>query len=212
MGTVVKTEAENASGGNIDLIATDHIQIASSTITSRVREGADSAGRISIDPDYIAIHDSLIDSSASRGNGGPVSLSANLGIFIDTFSIEKLDTSSQFGNSGLIDIQAPILNLSQAIAPLPEDLVKIATLYNAHCAGQENGKFSSFSLKGLDRIPHVPGELIPTPLSDLTPARIQNPQIMSSPIAQRLQLPEFGLDSTMALTQPVFRFDEGCPS
>jgi hypothetical protein len=127
-------------------------------------------------------------------------------------SLSTIDASSQFGISGTINIDSPIQNLSGAIAPLPESIVEVAALYNAQCAGQKGGQFSSFTLQGRDRIPLEPGELLPTPLfmPDLTPDQSLKPTTLSSPMAQRLHLPGLGLVASIDRTR--YLFQGGCPS
>ncbi len=146
----ITTQSANAEGGNINLNAKELIQISNSEVTSRVEEGSGRAGRINIDPDFVIIQNSNILSTAVSGDGGPITIIANSAVLVDPFS--TLDASSQFGGNGTIDIQAPIQQLSEAIAPLPEDIVKAAALYAEACASQKSGQFSSM-VKSADPIP-----------------------------------------------------------
>ncbi len=116
------------------------------------------------------------------------------------------------GVSGTVNVQGTTQNLSESIAPLPEGIIEVAALYYAHCAGQKNGKFSSFSLKGLDRVPHVPGELFPAPLSlsDLPLSQSRQSQTISWPMTKQLQLR--GLEAVSGLTELMAQYQMGCPS
>ncbi len=157
------TKAENALGGNIKLTANDRIQITNSDVTSQVLEGSDSAGKIDIDPDFVVIQNSNILSTAVSGDGGPITIIANSAVLVDPFS--TLDASSQFGGNGSIDIQAPIQQLSEAIAPLPEDIVKAAALYAEACASQKGGQFSTM-VKSADSVTaRAPGGFLLSPLA-----------------------------------------------
>ena len=209
--SVISTEALQASGGAINIEAENLILVTDSRIESSVQGNASSqGGNITLNPEFIVMQNSQILAKAALGSGGEIDLRADA-IFID--DVNSLNASAgPAGVDGSINIQAPIQNLSQAIAPLPESIVEVASLYNARCAGQKNGQFSSFSLKGRDRIPFIPGELIPTPLSlsDLTRARIQNPQPLSSRIAQRLQLPKF--EPGFGEDLQAFQYRTGCPA
>ena len=138
---LVTTKSKNALGGNIKLTANDLIQITNSDVTSQVQEGSSSAGKIDIDPDFVVIRNSNILSTAVFGDGGPISITANSAILVDPTSV--LDASSQFGGDGTIDIQSPIQQLSGAIAPLPESLVKAVNVYAEACASIKGGQFSS---------------------------------------------------------------------
>ncbi len=208
-GTLETTAAEN-SGGDIKLTASDLILVKESQITTSVQgDVLNQGGNINIDPEFIVLINSQMEANAATGSGGNMNLFANV-IFTD-FRTTFMATGGPAGIDGTVNIQAPIQNLSQAIAPLPESLVEVAALYNAQCAGQKNGKFNSFSLKGRDRIPYVPGELIPTPLSlsNLTRARIQNPQTLSSPITQARLSP---FKAGFATALQMFQYQERCSS
>ncbi len=161
--STVSTKAENALGGNIKLTAEDMIQITNSNVTSQVLEGSESAGKITIDPDFVIIQNSNILSTAVSGDGGPITIIANLAVLVDPFS--NVDASSQFGGNGTIDIRAPIQQLSEAIGPLPEDIVKAAALYAEACASQKSGQFSSM-VKNADSTPApAPGGFLLSPLA-----------------------------------------------
>ncbi len=161
--SIVTTQADNAVGGNIKLTADNLIQIVNSDITSRVQEGSANAGSINIDPDFIIVQNSLIDSSADFGDGGDVTFIADSAILIDPFS--TIDTSSRFGGNGIVDIRAPIQNLGETIAPLPEEILKVSGLFAARCAAQKDGKFSSFIPGGREGAhPGFTG-FLPSPLS-----------------------------------------------
>ncbi|WP_447970030.1 two-partner secretion domain-containing protein [Nitrospira sp. M1] len=157
----VNTKAENGLGGQINIKAENLIQITDSEITSRVQEGSASAGSILVDPHFIVVQNSLIDTSANVGTGGDVTFVADSAILIDPFS--TIDTSSQFGGSGTVDIRAPIQNLGETIAPLPEGILKISALFAARCAAQKGGTFSSFTNeRGLTP---APSSFLPSPLA-----------------------------------------------
>ncbi|WP_454063641.1 two-partner secretion domain-containing protein [Candidatus Nitrospira salsa] len=168
----VTTKAQNAVAGNINFEAENFIQIINSEIISEVPEGAGSAGRINIDPQFIVVQGSRIDTSADFGDGGDVIFIADSAILIDPFS--TIDTSSRFGGSGTVDIRAPIQNLSESIAPLPEALIKISALFAARCAAQKDGKFSSFVPSGFGGVPPGFSGYLFSPLTFLTPVS-ENP-------------------------------------
>ncbi|GJL50445.1 MAG: hypothetical protein NPIRA01_16720 [Nitrospirales bacterium] len=161
-GTVA-TQAENAFGGNITLKASNLIYLIGSEITSLVREGSGNAGNINLDPEFVVVQGSRIDSSTTGlGDGGDIRILASSAVLVDPFS--SLDASSQFGGSGTVNIRAPIQNLGETIAPLPEEILKISGLFAARCAAQKDGKFSSFAQSTSDSFPQQPGKFLPSPL------------------------------------------------
>ena len=218
-GGILETEAAQEFGGNIKLTASNLIFLNNAQILSSVdsvnQTGATLGGNINIDPDFIVLINSQIRADAEQGQGGTISLVAD-NIFRDLFnpnSTTEITAKSGPGNvEGSINIQAPIQNLSQAIAPLPESIVEVAALYSAQCAGQKNGQFSSFTQRGLDRIPYEPGDLLPTPLFlpnvSLDQSKTKNQS--SSPVVRRLELP--GFDSTTSLVSTWNFSRVGCRS
>jgi filamentous hemagglutinin family protein len=160
----ITTNAAQADGGNIKLTAPNIIRVNNSIISSAVNGGPDTTGgNIDIDPLFILVQNSKILAIANQGQGGNITLTADVGIFIDTLS--TLDASSQGGPglNGIIDIQAPTKVLSGTVAALPEDIVQVASLFAERCAAQKGGQFSSFVQGGRDGVPPQPGGFLPSP-------------------------------------------------
>ncbi len=193
-GATLSTRATQSSGGNIKLDASNLILLKDSRIESSVfGDNTTVSGNISLDPKFIVVSNSQILATAADGVGGAIELVGDV-IFLD--SVSTLEASAgPAGVDGSVNIQAPIQNLSQAIAPLPEGLLEVSSLYSAKCAGQKGGIFSSFRQQGRDRLPFTPGELLPTPL--FIPDLLINESTLASSMAQHLQLPDF--DSAIAL-------------
>ncbi len=207
----ITSEATEASGGNIKLKADFMVHVMDSTLNASV--GGGEGGNIDIDPEFVLVQNSILKAEAGTGNGGSINIVGDV-VLIDSFSRQNISVSSQFGQSGTITIDSPIQNLSQAIAPLPEGLVEVAALYNAKCAGQKGGQFSSFTQQGRDRIPLEPGELLPSPffLSQVAHQQSHMAEPLSSPMTERLQLPGSGLEAALAHATEVFRFPGDCQS
>ncbi len=159
----VTTQSATSEGGNITFKAENLIQVTNSEITSRAQQGSANAGAIDIDPDFVVIQNSNILSTAVFGDGGPITISADSAILVDPFS--TLDASSQFGGDGTVDIQAPIQQLSGAIAPLPEGIVKAGNLYAEACASQKGGQFSSLVKNTDSTVSPIPGGFLSSPLA-----------------------------------------------
>ncbi|WP_447970029.1 two-partner secretion domain-containing protein [Nitrospira sp. M1] len=161
-GSRITTEAENSLGGNITFNTTNFIEIVNSQIATKVNIGSGAAGSITLDPQFIIVQNSSINTSAISGNGGDVTFVADSAVLIDPFS--SIDTSSRFGGSGTVDIRAPIQNLGETIAPLPEEILKVSGLFTASCAAQKGGKFSSFVKKERDGISQTARSFLTSPL------------------------------------------------
>ncbi len=173
----VIARTENALGGNIKLDAGDLIHVVDSEITSQVQQGSGNAGSINIDPEFIVVQNSRIDSSADVGDGGDVTFVASSAILFD--SLSTIDASSRFGGNGVVDIQAPIQNLSGTIAPLPEETTPVTALYSARCAAGQGGNFSTFVNSKTDSFSPSPGTFLSSPL--LSPSIQAVPNSSSGP-------------------------------
>ncbi|MGC3975219.1 MAG: filamentous hemagglutinin N-terminal domain-containing protein [Nitrospira sp.] len=101
----VTTQAEQASGGNITLQATDSIRLVNSQLNTSVLGGPTTAGgNIMVNPAIVTLQNSRILAQAVQGQGGNISIIA--GTFLaDQTSV--VSASSQFGLSGSVNIQSP---------------------------------------------------------------------------------------------------------
>ncbi|MGB0910987.1 MAG: hypothetical protein ACPGYT_11545, partial [Nitrospirales bacterium] len=61
--------------------------------------------------------------------------------------------------------RAPIQNLGEAIAQLPEEILKVSGLFAARCAAQKDGKFSSFVPGNRDGAPPGVTGFLASPLT-----------------------------------------------
>ena len=163
--STVSAEADVAQAGDLSLDANNLLLIQDSTVTSSVQGGAGTeGGDISIGTNSnpaLIIQNSSIVTTAVEGNGGDVNFEFRVRL-IDPFS--TIDVSSQFGTSGTVTESGPIQNLSGAIAPLPEEIVDLASLVGQHCAAQKGGQLSSFVEAGRDVVPPGPADFLTSPL------------------------------------------------
>ncbi len=192
----VSTSATQASGGNITLTAPNLVRLVGGTLTSSVSGPPGSnGGNITIDtahPQFVIMQgNSQILAKANEGQGGAIRIIGGL-VFQEPGSV--LDaTAGPAGVSGTINIQAPIQQLSGAIAPLPQAFAVATNLYGQRCATQKGGQFSSFVQGARDGVPPQPGDLIPSPLLLESDGTSPSLGAQSSPnlAAVRLGLPEF---------------------
>jgi len=158
----VKTEATQASGGNIDLQAVDRIRLVNSAISTSVLGGAGSSGNITIDPNVVILQNSQIIAQAIQGSGGNISITTPL-FLADAGSL--VDASSQFGLSGTVNIQSPTSNLAGTVSSLPSSLRQVQSLQTGRCAALADSRSSSLIVAGRDILPAEPGGWSPSPFA-----------------------------------------------
>jgi len=136
-----------------------------------VRSGAEGAGNITIDPQFVILDRSRISADAFGGPGGNVKITAD--IFLNSHS--QITASSALSQPGTIDIQASITDVSGSLAQLPEAVLQASSLLRAACAVRlSEGKASSLVLSGREGLPLEPGSLLPSPLLMEEPARVKS--------------------------------------
>lgn len=158
----VKTEAAQASGGNIDIQAIDRIRLVNSSISTSVLGGAGSGGNITIDPNVVILQNSRIIAQAVQGSGGNISITTPL-FLADAGSL--VDASSQFGLNGTVNIQSPTSNLAGTISSLPSSLRQVQSLQTGRCAALADSRSSSLIVAGRDILPAEPGGWSPSPFA-----------------------------------------------
>ena len=166
----ITTEALVADGGNISITSAGSLlHMTNSQVATSVQSGLGQGGNITIGSglhpfDFIVLNNSGIHANAFGGPGG------NISIFADTFLSSlpittAVTASSNLSTSGIIDIQAVIIDVSADIAPLPTAPLQVTELLRATCAARlAAGKSSSLVLGGRGGLPLEPGGLLPSPL------------------------------------------------
>ena len=159
----ITTEANQASGGNIFIQATDSIRLVNSQLSTSVQGGpSTSGGNITLDPAVVTLQNSHVLAQAVQGQGG------NIRIIAGTFLADQsslVSASSQFGLSGTVNIQSPVSSLSGTLATLPQRPLQVQHLLQQRCAAQANGRMSSLVVAGRDALPVEPGGWLLSPLS-----------------------------------------------
>ncbi len=162
---MIAASTGSGGGGNIMLNASDLVQLRDSQIVTSVTGGVGAGGNITIDtthPRFVVLQNSQILAQANQGRGGAIFLVGGV-LLTDPASVINADSKNQTLN-GTVNIQAPIQQLSGAIAPLPQAFAVATNLYGQRCATQKGGQFSSFVQGARDGVPPQPGDLIPSPL------------------------------------------------
>ena len=156
----ISTATTQSDGGNITLQVGRLVQLADSQITTSVQGGLGNGGNITIDPQFVILQNSQILAQAFGGNGGNILIVCTAACIIDPSS--TISASSTLGISGTVDIQTPVNNLSDTLAPLTGEYVSASAMLQARCAARFNQ--SSLVLAGRDGVPLEPGGLLPSPL------------------------------------------------
>jgi large exoprotein involved in heme utilization and adhesion len=159
----VITASDNADGGNTTITAPYMVHLKNSEITASVGGGAGTqGGNISIDPVYVILDHSKIIANAYAGQGGNIRIVSNV-FLADPYSV--VDASSALGIDGIVDIRAPITEISGTLTPLGEDFVSAFELLREPCMARiRGGKYSSFIVRGRNGLPVEPGNLLPSPI------------------------------------------------
>ncbi len=163
--STVTTEARQAQGGEIVVIADTMVRLRNSQVNTTVAGGDEKAGNITIDPEFVIVENSQIIAQAIGGPGGNIRIVASEAVLINPNSI--VDASSEKNVDGEIDIRAPVTNLSSNIELLPQ---KFAARPRIQCAERwRGGNVSRFVRRGHDGLPTNPSSLLPSafPMLDL---------------------------------------------
>jgi large exoprotein involved in heme utilization and adhesion len=106
----VTTAADQADGGNIELTSGSRVELRDSQVTATVKTGVGKGGNIAIDPQFVILQGSQVRADAFGGPGGNVRIVAEV-FLADPAS--QVSASSALGINGVVNIQAPVTNISQ---------------------------------------------------------------------------------------------------
>ena len=158
----VKTDAPQASGGNINIHAIDRVRLVNSEISASAPGGSGNGGNITIDPNVIVLQHSNVTATAVKGAGGNITLTTPL--FLRDSS-SNVSATSEFGVNGTVTIQSPTSNLSESLGTLPSEPSQAHSLLTQRCAALANGQASSFVVAGREQLPADPGGWLTSPLA-----------------------------------------------
>ena len=165
--SAVTTQAAQASGGNITVLATDMVQLTNSQLNASVQGSSTTiGGNITIDPQYVILQNSQILAQATQGQGGAIAITTNL-LLQDANSVISASSGNPALN-GTVTIQSPNAPASGKIQPLGKSPLQATSLLNQRCAALAGGEFSSFTVAGRDSLPTEPGSWLTSPLASLS--------------------------------------------
>jgi large exoprotein involved in heme utilization and adhesion len=151
----------SGDGGNIVINAGRLVTLDRGAVTSSVGTGAGTGGNITIGSDAVIVNHSAIQANAFGGPGGNVTV--NAGTFLSSPD-SVISASSARNVAGTIAINAPVTDISGAVAPLNVDFVSGATLLRVPCAARISGNTSRFIEHGRTGLPPEPGQALASPL------------------------------------------------
>ena len=161
--SITTVAGQGAGGGDIKVTTSPEatVWLENSLISALVADGPGGGGNIWIDPQYVILQNSQILARAAQGQGGTITITANL-FLQDAVSIVNADSGS--GLHGTVTIQSPNAPASGKIQPLGKSPLLATSLLNQHCAALAGGEFSSFTVAGRDSLPTEPGSWLASPL------------------------------------------------
>lgn len=144
--SALTTEADQATGGNVQVRVPGLVRLRNSQITATVRGGRETVGGdITIDAGATVLERSQVVAKATDGQGGEIHIPAGVVLLAPGSAV---DTSSKRGVSGVVDIRASIANLSGDLVPLPERFERAAVLLQDRCAARlHEGTVSSLVVR-----------------------------------------------------------------
>ncbi|MBZ0106711.1 MAG: filamentous hemagglutinin N-terminal domain-containing protein [Sulfuricella denitrificans] len=157
--STVTTGAADAGGGNIDLRARSVALRNQSAITASVGGGSGDGGNVVISADgFAAAANSDITARADQGHGGRIAINSN--VFLRTGDVDLDASSNVSGNEGVVEVNAPQLDISGSLVVLPASYLDRSGLINDPCVASRNGAESSFISKGRGAVPPGPGGIM----------------------------------------------------
>ena len=139
----VSTLARESDGGNIEIKAISLVQIDHSELTAEVRSGLGNGGNIDIDPEYVILNDGRIIANAYGGNGGNIKIVAQT--FLGTPET-VISASSQLGLDGVVEIDAPQIDLSSSLLDLALKFIDSESLVPRLCLPAHFEQRNSFQV------------------------------------------------------------------
>ena len=125
----ITTASELSDGGNIE-IGGDYglVDVIDSTVSANVGDGV--GGNVDIGSDQIVLDRSSVVARAGDGQGGAITLTSQT-----FFSSESVVSASAgpAGISGTVAINAPDINLTGSLTPLPSNFLDAAQLIRSAC-------------------------------------------------------------------------------
>ena len=177
----ITTEAQSSGGGKIELKSDNRIYAKKSTITTNVKDGSGKGGDINISSNELLLQKSNITANAIEGDGGAVYISAEQ--FIKS-SNSSLQASSERGNDGTVEIDAPNVNFNEGLANFDINYLNADKWMKTPCVERTGGNVSRLIVENRDAIPGAIDDLMPSPPIDLQIDFTEQVNIFSNKLLQ----------------------------
>ncbi|MDY6992543.1 MAG: hypothetical protein SVR94_08065, partial [Pseudomonadota bacterium] len=151
--SAITTQAPAAEGGNINLQADHLLYLVDSEITATVQGGQGRGGDIELQAgELIIFNQGRVVAKAFKGQGGNIQIKVN-NYLASTHS--NLDASSQFGVNGTVVIEAPEININNALVNLAATFLETSNLLQDRCQSnaQSRNRLVVIPLRGSRDIP-----------------------------------------------------------
>lgn len=166
----VTTEAASAGGGNIELSASSIRLADQSAISATVGGGYGDGGNVTLNARGIAaVGNSDITARADQGFGGRITINADA--FLRAADVDLDASSNVIGNEGVVEVNAPKLDISGSLVVLTANFLDASSLLNDPCAIGHADQASSFVIRSRGGIPPQPDAPLP-PTLQLDPATL----------------------------------------
>ncbi len=150
---IIDTATRQSDGGNINLQIGRATYLENSQISTSVQGGSGHGGNIQIIPGHLVLHPGSVIANAHEGDGGNIQIQART-ILIREPSV--ISASSRLGVDGVVNIEAPRVDLSGFSAPLTPSFREPAELYHDPCLAKWHDRNPSvFTVKGRDGSPGI---------------------------------------------------------
>ncbi len=163
--SIVSTQAQQANGGSLDIVARSKVVLRDSTLMAVARGGSGTiGGDIVVTSPFLVLANSQVIANAPGAQGANVAIPE--GVFL-------ADPNSVVQATGTVDISALIADLSGQLAPLRLPYATTSMLLRNQCAGRLRGDDTGrFVIRPRDRAPLEPGGVLPTTAVPATTASV----------------------------------------
>jgi hypothetical protein len=146
------TTAAYAAGGNIVIRARTVDLVNASPVTATVFGGSGDGGNVTIDSTrFVALGNSDLTARADQGFGGCITVNAQ--VFRRSPDVDLDAPSNVIGNEGVVEVNAPQLDLSAMIVPLPAGFRDDTALVRDPCGARVARAASSLVRVGRGGLP-----------------------------------------------------------
>ncbi len=182
--SAVTTAAAFASGGNIVIRAPTVALTHESPVTATVFGGSGDGGNVTITATrFVALSNSDLTARADQGYGGRITVNAE--VFLRAPDVDLDASSNVIGNEGVVEVNAPLLDLTGTILPLAANFREDTALLRDPCGARVARGASSLVRVGRGGLPPDPASYLyvtgplagASPSAELRPAPVANPAI-----------------------------------